>query len=203
MAFTTTNMKTEVEAKFLNIDSSSLRATLQQLGAVMVYAEREMTRENFDYPDKRLEKVGGWIRLRHEGEKITLAYKQLQDRTLHGTKEIEIEVNDYNQTKELLLNIGLTACSIQETKRELWRLDATEITIDTWPWIPAFCEVEGPDETTVKHVAAQLGLDWSQAVHGSVEVAYQHYYDVTEEEIWSWKEIRFTPVPESLEAKRK
>jgi adenylate cyclase class 2 len=196
-------MKTEIEAKFLEINSSQLREHLHQLGAVLVYPERLMVRETFDYPNNSLREIGGWVRLRNEGDIITLSYKQLNDRSLHGTKEVEVEVNNYNQAKDFLLNIGLIIKSIQETKRELWRLDTTEITIDTWPWIPAFCEVEGPDETTVKHVATQLGLDWTQALHGSVEIAYQHYYDVTDEEIWGWKEIKFVPVPESLEAKRK
>ncbi len=203
MASTMINMKTEVEAKFLDIDSSQLRTTLQQLGAVLVYPERLMVRETFDYLNNSLREIGGWVRLRNEGDRITLSYKQLNDRSLHGTKEVEVEVSNYNQAKDFLLNIGLIIKSIQETKRELWRIGETEITLDTWPWIPTFCEVEGIDEVTVKQVVEQLGLDWSQALHGSVEVAYQHYYDVTDEEIWSWKEIKFVSVPESLEIKRK
>ncbi len=196
-------MKTEIEAKFLEIDSSHLREQLQQIGAVLIYPERLMVRENFDYPDKRLEKIGGWIRLRNEGDKITLAYKQLNDRSLHGTKEVEVVVNDYNQAKDFLLSIGLVVCNVQETKRELWKLGDVEVSLDTWPWIPTFCEVEGSDELVVKQVAEQLQLDWSRALHGSVEVAYQHYYNVTEEEIWAWPEIRFSPVPENLKSKRK
>ncbi|MEI6627183.1 MAG: hypothetical protein WCL61_01180 [bacterium] len=33
--------------------------------------------------------------------------------------------------------------------------------------------------------------------------AYQKYYDLTEQEIDSWKEITFTPVPDWLEIKRR
>jgi len=193
-------MKTEIEAKFLDIDGSKLRQTLKQLGAALIFAERPMVRENFDYPDKRLEKIGGWVRLRNEGDKITLAYKQLNDRSLHGTKEVELLINDYSRGRDLLMNIGLEPYSIQETKRELWKLGDVEVTLDTWPWIPTFCEIEGEDEIMVKEAAKHLGFEWTKALHGSVEVAYKHYYD---EEIWSWKKIRFCPVPEALEKKRK
>ncbi|MFH0873291.1 MAG: CYTH domain-containing protein [Candidatus Komeilibacteria bacterium] len=196
-------MKTEIEAKFLDIDSSKLRQTLKQLGAFLVMAERPMIRENFDFPDKRLEKIGGWVRIRNEGDKITLAYKQLNDRSLQGTKEVEVVIDNYDRAKDLLLSIGLISYNVQETKRETWKLNEVEITIDTWPWIPTFCEIEADDELLVKQTAAQLELDWSRALHGSVEVAYQHYFNVTDEEIWSWSEIRFIPIPAALANKRK
>jgi len=32
--------------------------------------------------------------------------------------------------------------SYQETRREKWMLDDAEVTIDTWPWIPTFIEIE-------------------------------------------------------------
>jgi len=195
-------MTTEIEAKFIAIDPASLRQKLGELGAVLVHAERSMIRQIFDYPDKRLEKIGGWVRLRDEGDKITLSYKQLNDRTLHGTKEIEVIINDFFAGVDLLQSINLESKSVQETKREKWKMGEVEITIDTWPWIPAFMEIEGPTEEQVKKVAQQLDLAWSLALHGSVEVVYQYYYNVTEEEIWAWKEMRFGSVPEWLERKR-
>jgi len=93
--------------------------------------------------------------------------------------------------------------SCQETKREKWLLDGSEITIDTWPWIPTFIEIESPAEENVKDIALKLGLDWNKAMHGSVETAYQKYYNVTEEEVDGWDKIIFCDVPEWLEKKRK
>lgn len=46
-----------------------------------------MRRKNYDYPDKKLEKVNGWARLRDEGDKVALSYKQLNDRSVNGMKE--------------------------------------------------------------------------------------------------------------------
>lgn len=196
-------METELEAKFLDINSDSLRMLLKKSGATLVYPERAMRRKNFDYPDQRLEKIGGWIRVRDEGDKITFSYKRVIDRTLEGTKEISVNVSDFEVTCNLLLAIGLDCKSYQETKREKWFLDNVEVTIDTWPWIPTYVEIEGPTEEKLKAAAKNLNLDWPQALHGSVETAYQKYYNVSEEDVDSWETITFVPVPDWLEIKRK
>lgn len=196
-------MEIEIEAKFLNIDRDTLRIALQKNDAVLVHTERLMRRKNFDYTDSRLEKIGGWIRVRDEGDKTTLAYKQLTDRTLEGTKEISVVVDGFDKICDFLLAIGMDNKSYQETKRERWELDGIEVTIDTWPWIPTFVEIEGVSEAKLKGVAEKLGLDWGKAMHGSVETAYQSCYNVSEAEIDSWETITFTPVPEWLEIRRK
>lgn len=195
-------MQTELEAKFLDVDPADLRTRLAAAGAQQQYAERLMRRNVFDFPDNRLEKVGGWVRVRHEGDSITLTYKQLVDRSLEGTKEVTVTVDSLDGACSLLRCIGLEQKSYQETKREKWLLRGCEVTIDTWPWIPTFCEVEGPDEGTLRAVCAELGFDWTQAQHGSVETAYQRYFDFTEAEIDHWPEITFVPEPDWLEARR-
>src|SRR3989338_915741 len=196
-------MQTEVEAKFPNIEPSSFRSILTQLGAIQEYPEILMRRRNFDYDDHRLEKIGGWIRVRDEGDKVTLTYKQLSDRTLHGTKEIEVVVNDFDKTCDLLISIGIISKAYKETKREKWKFGNVEITIDTWPWVPPFIELEGPNEEDVKMSASLLGLDWNKAMHGSVETIYQMHYDFTEEEIDRWPSITFIPEPDWLLVKKK
>ncbi len=196
-------MHTEIEAKFLDIDVESLRSLLRTLGADPVYSERLMKRKTYDDQDGRMYKVGGWVRLRHEGDKITLSYKQLNDRTLRGTKEVTVEIDDFDLADSFLRSIGLILKSDQETKRELWKLNDAEITIDTWPWIPAFVEIEAGSEEIVRSVAEKLDFKWSKAMHGSVETVYQKYYNVTEKEVDFWKSITFVPVPEWLEKKRR
>ena len=196
-------METEIEAKFLNIEYNSMREKLKKEGAVLVYGERFMRRKNFDYPDWHLEKRGGWIRVRDEGDRVTLSYKQLNDRTLHGTQEVSVDVSDFDRACAFLSVIDFEMKSYQETKREQWRLNDCDVTIDTWPWIHSFVEIEGLDEAAVRSTAHILDLDWSLAIHGSVETAYQAEYDVTEQEIDRWKEITFIPIPDWLAAKRK
>src|ERR1035437_10205859 len=175
-------METEIEAKFPDIDADALRLMLKEKGAELEHPEVLMRRKTFDDPDRRLNKVGGWIRVRDEGNKVTLSYKQLNDRTLHGTKEITVVVDDFDKTCSFLEAIGMVAKSYQETKREKWNFKGVEVTIDTWPWVPIFVELEGPTEKLVRSVAAGLGFDWINAMHGSVEPIYQMHYDFTDEE---------------------
>jgi len=195
-------MKTEIEGKFLDVSKRELRKRLQDLKARLVHKEMLMRRINYDYADGRLQKVGGWIRIRDEGDKVTLAYKQLNDRTIHGTKEVSVIVNNFEDVCRFLEAIGLKKKSYQETKREKWLLYDIEITIDTWPWVPAFVELEGGNEMQLKKVAKMLNFDWSKVMHGSVETVYQKYFNFTEEEIDNWERITFTTIPNWLEKKR-
>ena len=162
-------MQTEIEAKWLDIDITQMRKRLESVGAQLVTPERLMVRSIFDYPDKRLEKNGGWVRVRDEGDKITLSYKQLNDRSLHGTKEVSVVVSDFDNTCTFLKSIGLEQDSFQETRRESWKLGDTEIELDTWPWIPSFVEIEAKSEKELRDVASKLNLDYNKALHGSVE----------------------------------
>lgn len=191
-------MQTEIEAKFLDVDHDALRGKLKQVGAEMVQPKLLMRRNNYDFADGRLQKVSGWARVRNEGNKITLSYKQLNDRSLHGTKEVNLTVDSFERADAFLTSIGLEMTSHQETKRESWRLGDVEIELDEWPWIKPLAEIEGPDEASIREVAGKLGLDWDNALHGSVEVAYQAEYDVTDDDIWAVTQIKFgSPPPKS------
>lgn len=196
-------MSTEIEVKFVDVDLAAVRARLREIGATLVHPEILMRRQVFDYPDKRLYAVGGWVRVRDEGEYVTLSYKQVNDRTLHGTEEITLTVDTFESTGAFLQAIGMQMKSSQETKREKWMYGGVEITIDTWPWIPTFVEIEGASEEVVMQTAQDLGFDWSKALYGSVEPVYQMHYDVTEEEINHWESITFVPTPDWLLARKK
>jgi adenylate cyclase class 2 len=199
-------MHTEIEAKFLSIDHDAMRVRLKEIGATLQEPERLMRRKNFNVVSSA--SVSGdqrsWVRIRDEGDKVTMTYKRLNDRTLHGTKEINVVVDSFEQTDALLAAAGLQAKTYQETKRESWKLGAVEIELDQWPWIHPFLEIEGPSEHEVKSTAEKLGLSWDDALHGSVEIAYRAEYDVLDEEINTIPVITFDdPVPTMLEAKRR
>ncbi|WP_433301100.1 hypothetical protein ACQP2F_05115 [Actinoplanes sp. CA-030573] len=44
--------------------------------------------------------------------------------------------------------------------------------LDTWPGLPTFLEVEGPDEAAVRGAAEALELDFANASFGSVDEVY-------------------------------
>lgn len=195
-------MKTEIEGKWLNVNVESLRQKLREVGADLVQDERLMIRQLFDYPDRKLDKVNAWVRVRDEGNKITVSYKQLVDRSVNGTKEVNVTVDDFEGVAKFLEAIGLESKSFQESKRESWKLGKVEIEIDTWPWIPSFVEIEAESEEELKRTAVLLGFDYSDVLHGSYETAYQAVYEITDDELNYLEEMRFVPVPDWLESKR-
>jgi adenylate cyclase class 2 len=201
-------MQTEIEAKSLDVDHDALRAKLRALGATLEQPMRLLRRYNLDFADRRLRdqpEGGGWVRVRDEGDKVTLSYKQLNDRTLHGTKEICVTVNSFDDAKALLEAIGLGPTSYQETRRESWRLGDLQIELDQWPWTKPYIEIEAPDESSLKDIFAKLDLAWDTAVFGSVEVVYRGEYDISDEEFDALS-VPFTfeaPVPEALASKQK
>lgn len=193
-------METEIEAKFLDIDPEEFRKKLASLKAELIHPETPMERKVYEHPTN---KQNDWVRIRNEGSKVTMSYKKLVDRSVNGTKEITVDVSDFDNACKILEAAQLKPVSYQETRREKWILDGAEVTIDTWPWIPTFLEIEAPSEEKLRAASQKLGLDWSRALHGSVETAYQKYYDVTEEEVDDWSSITFVPVPDWLLKKKK
>jgi len=167
-------MKTEIEVKFVNVNHDDIRVKLKKLGAVCEHPMRKMKRVTIDSPD--MKSKDAFVRIRHQGDKITVTYKQFDSLSLDGAKEIEIVVNDFDSTIDLFEAIGLPYHSHQESKRETWKLDNVEIVLDEWPWLDAYIEIEGPSEKVVKKVAKQLGFDWNDAVFGDVMAAYRIQY---------------------------
>lgn len=190
-------MNTEIEAKFLNQNHADIRKKLKLLGATLVLPERTMKRVNYDFPDDRLDKIKGWVRVRDEGNIITLSYKQSDDTSLHGMQEINLKVNSFADAQKFLTAIGVTKLkAYQETKRESWSLNGVDIELDTWPWIKPFIELEAPTEELLRKVADLLDLDMTKAEYGSVIPAYQAEYNITPAEMSNWPEYKFgMPVP--------
>lgn len=194
-------MQTEIEAKWLNIDHDEFRKVLRQAGAKLEHTERLTRRRHFDNPEMRVK--SGWIRVRDEGDKITLSYKEMASRSLHGMSEINIVVDDFDKTCRLITTLGFKFKNDRETKRESWKLDGAEIELDTWPWVPSFIEVEAPTEEIFKAMVSKLGLDIKDAHYGDSAIAYQAVYDIPDaNEIYDWPDISFVPVPEWLEKRR-
>lgn len=171
-------MKNEIEAQFLDIDKDAIRSKLEKIGAKLEKPEVLMRRVVF-YTGKH-----SFARVRDEGDKTVMTYKNVSDdQSILGTKEVNVEVNSYDDAILFLRGCGLEIKARQETKREIWKFGEVEICIDTWPWLPAFLEIEGPTEASVWEAADRLGFDKSQAKFGSVDTTYQHYYGVEPEVI--------------------
>lgn len=185
-------MTTEFEVKFLEINHEVIHQRLISVGAENKYRERLMKRNVYmDEDPTRLSHQGKWLRLRDEGDKVTLTLKQEQGYHIESVKEVEIVVDDFEKTHTLILGLGFVQKSYQETRREKWMLDGIEVVIDTWPWIPTFIEIEGKNEDGVKKVSEKLELDWDERMFGGVAKIYHKYFQADEDTINNFPRIVF------------
>lgn len=169
-------MEKEIEVKFLDVDFDDIRKKLKSINATQTQPMRVLKRSILDYPENKLQKNNSYVRVRDQGDKITLTYKQFVGEGIDAAREAETEVKSYSNTIVLLENIGLEVVSEQETKRETWTIDDVEVVLDVWPWLNPYIEIEGIDEDSIRQIAKKLGLNWDDAFFGDVMVAYQHQY---------------------------
>lgn len=192
-------MKTEYEAKFVNINVSEIRQNLQSLGGSLEKPERIMRRVTIDSPEMKQNK--GYLRVRDEGDRVTMTYKQFDSLSVDGAKEHEVSVDNFEETIAILEAAGLPYTSFQESKRETWQLGDAEIVIDEWPWLAPYIEIEANDERIVRETARILGFSWNDAVFGDVMAAYRAQYPhlAPSDTIASIRNVIFdAPLPDML-----
>ena len=197
-------MKPEIEAVFLDINKGKIRTKLESLGARLITPERKMIRTVFHLsPDPG----NCFARVRDEGDKIVMTYKEFYDNSATGVKEINLTVNNYNDAVEMLRVLGLHEKSYEESMRETWELDGAEVCIDTWPWLPTYVEVEGNSVENMTSVSEKLGFNIDDALYCSVGHIYTLYYNVKEHDVDTgvghWDRIEFIPIPDWLAGKKR
>ena len=176
-------MEIEYEATFPNINKDEIRKRLEKAGAILIRPEYLQKRVPFHLPKEKRSK-GKFVRVRDEGDKITLSLKVFDgEEKIEDQKEICLVVNNFNDAVNLLEQIGCERKSYQESKRELWKLDGVEIMIDEWPFLEPFVEVEGKSEEEVRKVSEKIGFDYSKALFCPVTKLYQKKYGITTDEV--------------------
>ncbi|MGY4893612.1 MAG: class IV adenylate cyclase [Candidatus Saccharimonadota bacterium] len=194
-------MKNEIEAKFVNINIDDIRSRLTELGAILIQPMRDMQRVTIDTPE--LKKKDAFVRIRNEGDKTTITYKQFNSLSIDGVKEVEITVDDFDTAVTLFKEAGLAYGSLQESRRETWKLDEVEIVIDEWPWLNPYIEIEAPSEDLVILTSEKLGFNWDDAIFGDVMAAYRVQYPHLglNDTVGNLPEVRFSdPVPNLLKS---
>jgi adenylate cyclase class 2 len=146
-------MAIEFEVKVLEIDVPAIKKKLDALGARFV-ADRFMKRKTYDVDENKHK----WMRLRDNGEQVTLTIKEIMHAGINGTHEEEVVVASFEKTAEILMLLGFKETHYQENKRQSFVLDAVFVEIDSWPGIPPYLEIEGSSEDEVLALAEKLGI---------------------------------------------
>lgn len=167
-------MNTEYEVRVLEINHDEMVKKLESLGAEFKFSALQQ-RLVYDLKPKCDNK---WIRLRTNGTTSTITIKDIEAKTVDGTKELEIEVSDFEKANEILEVLGYHNRGFQQNKRTQYILDGVEIDLDRWPLIPEYMEIEGESEEAVYNCLDKLGIDKNEIVTLDVASIYTHYgYD--------------------------
>lgn len=164
-------MNIEYEIKILNVDKEEIKKKLESLNAEFKW-ERLQKRYVYDFNPKI---EGKWIRLRTDGAKTSLTIKNIKKKSIDGTEELEIKVDDLEKTNLILKELGYTPKAVQENKRYCYILDGVEIDIDSWPMIPDYVEIEGKNEEEVYKIVEILGFTKDEITGKDVESVYKDY----------------------------
>lgn len=164
-------MNKEYEVTILEIDKT-FEEKLIALGAKKV-SDSMQKRYVYDTIPANPNK---WIRLRTNGTKTTLTVKEIKDKSaIGGTDEIEITVDSLETTNELLESLGFKSRNYQENYRKMYVLNKVEISIDSWPMIPTYAEIEGKSEQDVLDTLKLLGYTKKDYTTLDVESIYKLY----------------------------
>ncbi len=149
-------MDREFETKVLKIDVQSVVTKLRSIGAKET-PEILSRRYVFDINNKEIE----WLRLRQTGSKTTLTYKyKVRGNTEIGkTIEIEVEVSDFDKTAQILKKLKFIGIYYQENKNHIFKIDDIEFSIDTWPKLDPYLEIESVSKAKVESGLKMLDLE--------------------------------------------
>ena len=164
-------MKTEFEVRVLEIDHQEMVDKLTKLNAEFKF---EALQQRYVY-DVKPKQDNKWIRLRTDGNKTTITIKDLTAKTIDGTKELEIVVDDFDKANELLEELGYKNRGFQQNKRTQYILDGVEIDLDRWPLIPEYMEIEGPSIEAVYETLDKLEISKDKIVTLDVSSIYEYY----------------------------
>ncbi len=145
-------MNNELELRILDVDIDESIGKLEEIGAEKIgdwYYKRYVYDTKPCDDDK-------WIRLRTNGIETTLTYKEYNNESIDGVKELEIVVSDLEDTIKMLEVLGYTPRSIQENKRIRYMYEGVEIDIDSWPYLNPYIEVEAKTKEDVERVVEIL-----------------------------------------------
>ena len=177
-------MNTEIEVRVLNIDKKDLMSKLEKNNAKFI-GDWHQIRYVYDFNPVDPHR---WIRLRTNGVVATLTIKEVHDKTIEGTKELEIEVDDFDKTNLILNELGYVRRNYQENYRTSYKLGNFTFDIDSWPLIPTYVEVEANSELEVKEAIALLDLKDFKTTTLDVVSIYEKIYNI---KVMDIKELKF------------
>jgi adenylate cyclase, class 2 len=168
-------MGTENEIEILDVKRNDVVKRLKELKAKHVG----------NHKFKRIEFLlkgdvhGGhsWGRIRTDGKETTITLKETKGKQgFSSMKEYEIKTDDFEEAVRIMTKIINTKILLYfENEREAYRLGNSYITIDKWPEIPHFVEIEAPSLKEVRETYKKLKIEGKFVGNAPIHKIYSLY----------------------------
>jgi adenylate cyclase class 2 len=153
-------MAHEIETKILGVDTAKLEARLEALGAKQIQKIRLVV-DWFRTKNSQEGQDPWFLRIRSYSDgKVEVTWKGKSDvlGVSRKHKEINFTVSDASAAKDLFEQIGMEQYAHQEKDRISWNLKDWQLDLDQYPGMPAYLEIEGPSEESIKEAIEVLDL---------------------------------------------
>ncbi len=153
----------EIEVKFFLTDPDATRRQIRALGGDSADSIFE-SNIRYEDPARSFLRRGQLLRLRKD-DGVTLTFKSNapeSDRQFKVRRELEVKVDDFDRTDEILRAIGFHREQIYEKYRETYRIDGAVLCLDRMPF-GSFLEIEG-DRSSIRRLADALEMDWDRRI---------------------------------------
>ncbi len=163
----------EIEVKFYVLSLEEIENKIKELGGTLVQERCFESNLRFDTGDQKLRNLRHVLRLRKDKDNI-LTFKGAAEvgKPVSIRQEIEVLVDDFDKTRELLEGLGYEVIMEYEKYRATYSLLNTLVVLDELPY-GQFIEIEGPDGKTIQKVARNLNLNWNARVMTSYTYLYE------------------------------
>lgn len=170
-------MPQEIEVRFLKTTPKLLSEKLQKLHAI---DRGEVLLEELIFYDQDLKwrDEHKFVRLRKSGDTVTMTYKHNTGQTIDSMEEIEVGIDDFDGGIQIIEATGLQIVRRQQKRRHTYILGDVTLDFDTWPGLPTYLELEGPNEKILQEAASSLGLDWKDVVTLDARTIIEQIYGI-------------------------
>lgn len=184
----------EFEVKFTNVNHDTIRRALGRCGAKVWKEERLMRRAVYG-GEENPNMVCTYGRIRDEGDVTTLSAKfSAVDGDLTTQREAVVTVDDFSRAQDILESFGLVQTDYQENRRETWRhRNSGLIELEQWPrGLPDYIEIEALNESDVRTISDELGLDWETHTTEPTDQLYATHFGFDQNQLREFmKDLRF------------
>ncbi len=167
-------MAKEREIMILDVKRSQVIARLKRLGAKHV-GDHRFRRMEFML-DGKIGAGHAWVRVRTDGTATTLTLKEMHKKGgFTPMSEYEVKTNDFRETLRIMSRLARKECIYFENSREAYSLWGAYITLDKWPGIPLYVEIEAPTDSRLRQVYKKLAIEGKFAGNAAIHDVYKRY----------------------------